>query len=282
MAACLVLGPAAAAAGPRDYGDRGEEYDEAELDQERTAADAPTEAEQDGEQDASDHSSHVDGLGLGFLGARFVPAATLGPGRTVTVTPAGDAVLTIGTDEVTVPVVGARYWLHPNVGIELGLGFNVQSGSEAREIPNPDPTLARSEEADAPSTSAVVAHLALPISMYSVSHFNLLLLPELDIGYSSASYDSFEVSTSGEALDLSLKGLLVGAAARVGTELSFGFLDLPGLALQASFGLRVEYRRHKGAIGDAEMVVADTAFGTSWYDDPWELLAGNIAALYYF
>jgi hypothetical protein len=168
------------------------------------------------------------------------------------------------------------------VALELGLGFNVQSGSSAREIPNPDPTLARTEESDAPSTSAVAAHLSLPISMYSIGHFNLLLLPELDIGYSSASYSAFEVSTSGEELDLSLKGLLVGAGARIGAELSFGFLEIPQLALQTSFGLRVEYRRHKGSIGDAEMVLSDTAFGTSWYDDPWELLAGNIAMMYYF
>ena len=230
----------------------------------------------------SDHEKLAEHFGLGFMGARFVPAATLGPGKTVVVTAQGDAVLTIGTDEVTVPIWGARYWFHKRVGLDLALGFNVASGTVDRQVPNPDPALSRSEDSSAPSTKAFVAHLDVPISLYSTGHFNFLLLPEFDIGLSGSTYEGFETSTTGEPLDLKLSGLLVGGGLRFGTELSLGFFDLPQISLQASFGLRVEYRKQKGRIGDAEMTISGTELGTTWYGSPWNMIAGNLGLIYCF
>ena len=230
----------------------------------------------------SEHEELSGHFGLGYLGARFVPAATLGAGKTVIINSQGDAVLDIGVDEVTVPMFGVRYWFGKRVGLDLGLGFNVASGSVSREIPNPDPTLNRSTDDSAPSTKAFVGHLALPISVYSIKYLNVLLLPELDVGFSGSTYSNFELSTNGEGLDLKLGGLLVGAGARVGAELSWGFLGLPQVSLQAAFGLRVEYRRQTGTIGDAKEVVSGTEFGTSWYDGPWDTLAGSLGVFYYF
>jgi hypothetical protein len=235
-----------------------------------------------GSQGQSDHDALSGHFGLGYLGARFVPAATLAEGKTVVVNAQGDAVLNIGTNAVTVPVFGARYWFGRRLGLDLGLGFNLASGGVARDIPNPDPAQSRTTDDSAPSTKAFVGHLAVPISLDSISHLNVLLLPEIDVGVSGSTYTNFEVSTSGEGLDLKFSGLLVGAGARLGAELGWGFIGLPQISLQASFGLRFEYRRRAGTIGDAKMVVSGTEFGTSWYNGPWDTLAGSMAVFYYF
>ena len=145
-----------------------------------------------------------------------------------------------------------------------------------------DPALSRSEDSSAPSTKAFVAHLDVPISLYSTGHFNFLLLPEFDIGLSGSTYEGFETSTTGEPLDLKLSGLLVGGGLRFGTELSLGFFDLPQISLQASFGLRVEYRKQKGRIGDAEMTISGTELGTTWDGSPWNMIAGNLGLIYCF
>ncbi|MBW2526700.1 MAG: hypothetical protein JRI23_21130 [Deltaproteobacteria bacterium] len=235
-----------------------------------------------GASDGSDHATHVGSLGLGFMGARFVPAATGGDLPAVVLTDEGDAVVSIEPDEITVPIFGLRYWVGSSLGVELGVGFNVAGGSVSREIANPDPARTRTVEFATPSTTAVAGHLGVPISLYSVGHLNVLLLPEMDLGYSSSSVESVELSTTGEWLDLQLSGFVFGAGARVGAELGWGFLDLPQVTLQVSWGVRVEYRRSRGRIGDASMTIADTRLGTSWYDDPWQLLAGNIGVYYYF
>lgn len=275
-AALVLLVPSVAAAQP--------ESDEYDLEPMGAAGDDEDESADDsgGYGAGTDHGSHVDSLGLGFIGARFVPSAVGGEGPTVVLSDEGDAVVSIEPDEVTVPIFGLRYWMGPRVGVELGFGFNVAGGSVSREIPNPDPARSRTVEFASPSTSAVAGHVGLPISLYSVSHLNVLLLPEIDLGYSASTVDSFELSTTGEWLDLKLAGFLFGAGARLGAEVGWGFIDLPQVTLQVAWGLRMEYRRSTGRIGDASMTVSSTQLGTSWYDDPWQLLAGNIGVYYYF
>lgn len=272
--ASLVCASAAARAQP-DFDDESS-YEERERYEERSPEDDA------GERGDSDHDGHAGNLGLGFMGARFVPTATGGPTPTVVLTDDGDAIVTIEEDEVTVPIFGARYWINRRFGVDLGFGFNVAGGSVSRQIPNPDPALAHSVEFSTPSTTAIVGHLSLPVSVYSIGHLNVLLLPEMDIGYSTSTVENFELSTTGEWLDLRLGGFSFGAGARVGAEVSWGFIELPQVSLQVSWGVRIEHRRSTGKIGDAEMVIERTQFGTSWYDDPWALFAGNIGVYYYF
>lgn len=246
------------------------------------AADEETVADEGASSGDSDHASHVGALGLGFMGARFVPSAVGGEAPAVVLTEEGDAVVTIESDDVTVPLFGLRYWMSSRFGVELGFGFNVAGGSIRREIPNPDPSRTHTVEFATPSTTAVAGHLGIPVSVYSTGHLNVLLLPEVDLGYASSAVESYELSTAGEWLDLRLSGFLFGAGARLGAELGFGFIDLPQVTLQLSWGLRIEYLRSTGRIGDASMTIANTQVGTSWYDDPWRLLAGNVGAYYYF
>ncbi len=230
----------------------------------------------------TDHDKVTGSFGAGFLGTRFVPAALPASTSAVSFDGDGSATLTIVGDEVVVPLFGGRYWFTKTLGIELAVGFNVHSGSITREIPNPDANLGRSTDVDAPSTNAFAGRLAVPLSVYAASHLNVLLIPELDIGFSSTSIEGFDVSTTGEPLDLQLDGFVFGLGGRVGAELSFGFIDVPQLSLQSSWGLRFESRKRSGKIGDAEMGLSETAVGTSWYGSPWDIIAGSLGVLYYF
>ncbi len=271
----IALAPVSAAAAEGD-----DEVLTVEADEEIATDEDAEEAEEP--REPSDHDGHDGSVGLGFLGARVVASTQPGGPPAVVITPEGDAVLTVEPDEMVVPVFGVRYWFNTTIGVDLGFGFGVEGGSTTQEIPNPDPARHTTLEGSTPSTAAVVGHLAAPISVYSRSHFNVLLIPELQVGYTSGSIEDFEQSTTGEALDLNFSGLMVGFGGRVGLETSFGFIELPELSLQVSWGLRFETRRHKGKIGDAEMKVTDNRFGTSWYDEPWDALAGAVGVFYYF
>jgi hypothetical protein len=239
--------------------------DEEDDDYYEEEAEAEVEAEDsDGhERGESDHDGHVGSLALGFLGTRFVPAAQPHPTAAVVLTPEGNATVTIEPDEVTVPLFGMRYWINDTVGAELAFGFNVGGGDETIESPNADPTLSQSSERALPSTKAFCGRLGVPLSVFSSTHYNFMLIPELDVGYTSSTLEDFELSTTGEALDLQLSGFVFGVGGRVGAELSFGFIDVPQLSIQSAWGLRFESRRRAGRIGDAETVQKETAFGTS-------------------
>ena len=268
----LLLASGAAAADDEEYD---EDLDE-EIDEEAEADD------DDGhERGESDHDRQVGSLALGFLGTRFVPAAKPHPTAAVVISPEGNATVTIEPDEVTVPLFGVRYWLNGTVGAELAFGFNVAGGNETVQSPNPDPTLNVSTERSLPSTKAFCGRLGVPLSVFSATHYNLMLIPELDVGYSSTRLANFELSTTGEALDLQLSGFVFGIGGRVGAELSFGFIDVPQLSIQSAWGLRFESRRRVGRIGDAETIQTETAFGTSWYGSPWDIFTGSFALLYY-
>ncbi len=249
-----------------------EQLDEEQDEQETSASPKPK----------TDHDEATGSFGAGFLGTRFVPVAQPASVGAVSFDKDGSATLTIVADEMVVPLFGGRYWLTKTVGVELGVGFNVHSGSVTRKIPNPDVNLSRSTEIEAPSTKAFAGRLAVPLSVYATSHLNVMLIPELDVGFSSTSIETFDVSTTGEPLDLELSGFVFGLGGRVGAELSFGFIDVPQLSLQSSWGLRFESRKRSGKIVDAEMALSETAVGTSWHGGPWDILVGSLGVLYYF
>jgi hypothetical protein len=229
----------------------------------------------------TDHEKIVGGVGLGYLGYRNVPAALPHPTEAVLVSPNGNAVVGIEDDNVTVPLFGVRYWFAKPVAMELGVGFAVAGGDETIESPNADPARSITAERTVPDTLAFAARLSVPLSLYDVSHFNFLLIPEIDFGYSRMSFEAFDVSTSGSPLDLSLSGLVFGAGARLGAAVSFGFVDVPQLWLQAAWGLHFESQRRSGEIGDASTTRTQQSFGTSGYREPWDIFLGGFSFLYY-
>jgi len=273
----LAAGLALSLSGASAVADDEEDYEDYEEEAEPEEQDADDEADR-GE---SDHDGHVGRIALGFLGTRFAPATRPHPTEGVVLSPEGNATVHIEADEVTVPLFGLRYWINDTVGAELAFGFNVAGGDETVESPNPDPTLSVTTERALPSTRAFCGRLGVPLSVYSATHFNFMLTPELAIGYSSSTLEDFEVSTTGEPLDLQLSGFMFGVGGQVGAELSFGFIDVPQLSIQSAWGVRFESRRRVGRIGDAETVQTETAFGTSWYGDPWDIFTGSFGLLYY-
>ncbi len=277
LAAGLALSLGGAPAMANDE-DEDEDYEE-----EAESEDEDTDEEEDDEAERgdSDHDSHVGSVALGFFGTRFVAATQPHPTEGVVLSPEGNATVNIVADEVTVPLFGLRYWINDTVGAELAFGFNIAGGDETVESPNPDPTLSTSTDRALPSTRAFSGRLGVPLSVYSATHFNFMITPELAIGYSSSTLEDFEESTTGEALDLQLSGFVFGVGGQLGAELSFGFIDVPQLSIQSAWGVRFESRRRVGRIGDAETVQTETAFGTSWYGDPWDIFTGSFGLLYY-
>lgn len=232
-------------------------------------------------EEPSAESSDPGNLGLGWLGLRVVPSAVAN-GQTIDITAGGDAVLTIAEDDIVVPLFGGRYWFGQTVGLQLGVGFNVAGGTASRTIPNPDPAESKTTSFPAVSTAAFAAQLGLPIAAVRGKHFAGLVIPEVALGLSSATVADFEVSVSGDPLDLRLSALQFAAGARVGGEVRFGFWGVPELALQGAWGLHFEHNRRTGRIGDAEMTVARNGFGTAWASDPAASIVGGLGLLYYF
>jgi len=229
----------------------------------------------------SDHEAHhVDTIAISYSGLRFVPSVIADPGA-VLIDENGSATLTVREDELVVPLFGARYWINDTLGFDLSLGVSHETGDEERDVPNPDPALSTTSTRSTPSTTAFAMRFAVPLSLYSYSHFNFLLIPEIDIGYANATEKAYEASVTGEALDLRLTGFGLGLGARLGGELSFGFIDVPGLALEAAWGVRFESSRRRGAIGDADHRLNSTAVGTSWKREPGRIVVGGLALRYY-
>ena len=229
----------------------------------------------------SDHEAHhVDTIAIGFAGTNTVPSTMADPGAVV-IDGDGSATLTVRAEEIVVPRFGARYWVNETLGFDVSFGISYDAGDEARDVPNADPTLSSTSQQSTPSTTAFAMRFAVPLSVYSYSHFNFIVMPEIDVGYSNASQEAYELSVDGQPLDLGLSGFGLGLGVKIGGELSFGFIDVPGLALEAAWGVRFESARRRGDIGDAEHRINRTSFGTSWSRDPWQILAGGLALRYY-
>lgn len=245
------------------------------------ADDEPTPATLRAPEPATDHEGRVGRFAIAYLGTRVAPSVAL-DGNAIEIDPRGSATLTIAPDESAVPLFGARYWLSRRIGLDLGVGFGFESGKFKRVVPNPDPTQDRLEEGDAAGRASFVGRIGAPLSVHAGRHYNLLVIPELDVAYSRARLPAFRQSTTGEPLDLVLTGFGFGAGARLGGELSFGFWGVPQLSLQASWGLRVETEKRTGKIGDAEAGLTGLTFGTTASSDPWKLLSGGFALFYGF
>ncbi len=231
---------------------------------------------------ATDHERVVGTVAVAFHGARFVPVALPQAADAIVIDAQGNAELSIVEGDVTVPIFGGRYWFSRRVGIDVGLGFNVHSGSVAKEIPNADAALDRTANADAPTQLALAAKVGVPISVHAGAHYNLMVIPDAGIGYTSTTIEAFNKGTSGEDLDLVLDGLVLAAGARLGAELEFGFVGVPELSVQTAWGLAFESRRRRGRIGDASATLFEKAIGTSWRDDPWDVFTGTFSVFYAF
>lgn len=196
--------------------------------------------------DATDHNYVVGTFGIGYMGR-----------RTIAVAP--NAAL---TDFVTqdAPIIGLRYWLSPQLGIDAGLGFAINSGSQKTG----------DTSVDNAGYTALLLHGGVPLALAGSKHFSFQVIPELNFGFASAK--------TGGPMSQDASGIHFDIGARAGSEIQFGFIGIPELSLQAGIGLALAYDRAKA--GDSS--VSRFRFGTMTGDNPWNIFTGNIAALYYF
>ena len=210
---------------------------------------------------ASDHSAVVGHMGVGYMGAKDVPLA--GAPSTTTAGP---------SSKLTAPVIGVRYWFNEKMGVDLGLGLALSGGSSTTTVGNVATTI------DSPGAFAVLLHAGVPYVLASKKHYNFQIVPELNFGYASQTI----ADKADSAKDIKLTGMRFDVGARAGTELHFGFMGVPQLALQGSVGLFLRYDHTGASTKDFAANNSSTRLETSVGDKPWDIFTGNVSALYYF
>jgi len=207
----------------------------------------------------SDHVNVVGHLGIGYLGRRSMQIADPG-------SPVG------APTPVDAPVIGVRYWFNPMLGIDAGLGLSFTGGSV---------TPTGGDEIDKVGSTIFILHSGVPLAPASTDHCSFQVVPELNLGFASAS------ETLAPAPDNELSGFNLDVGARAGAEIHYGFIVIPQLALQAGVGLafamdRVSASNPGGDDPAEEAKDSTTTFGTTVAGNPWDIFTGNISALYYF
>jgi hypothetical protein len=194
----------------------------------------------------TDHSMVVGHLGFGYLGRPGVNVGTSGPGNAA----------------VAAPLIGVRYWFDQGMGLDVGLGFGVNSGS--------------ADAGDPPSLWAFVLHGGVPLALASGRHYTFEIIPEANIGLGGGTGQLAGV-------DVSNKGFLLDVGARVGAEIQFGFIGLPELALQGSIGAMLSLTSQSSTPdGAPKNSASQTSFSTTVYNSPWGIFTNSVSALYYF
>lgn len=223
------------------------------------AADSETPDEGDADSDddgLDDHERVIGRLAVGFMGASTVPIGS-----------AGGVI-----DTVTAPALGVRYWATDLLGIDVGIGLGYLGGTASvgdTSIP-------------ADNAFAMTIHGGVPLAIFHEEHYKFLIIPELNFGFSTGTAFGGMMQD-----DRGRNGLLFQIGGRVGTEIHFGFMDVPQLSLQASVGLYFEYTNaglgeDSNAPPSPSQSVTTYGLGTSVQGEPWDILLGALNALYYF
>jgi hypothetical protein len=209
----------------------------------RPAAPAPVTVTNGG----TDHDMWVGHVGFGWLGTKPVPVGN---------------VATLAT-----PTVGIRYWATPMVGIDVGLGLLMTSGSTTAPPAN--------TSVDDPSATTFVLHGGVPLALAGGNHYSFQITPELDVGFGSGKTGVAPAQTD-------LSGFLLQVGARAGAEVYFGFIGIPQLSLDASMGLFLRSASGKATAGANTNKHSTLVIATSNVNSPWDIFRSDVAARYYF
>lgn len=215
------------------------------------------------DDEVSDHEKVVGHIGVGYLGLTTLPLA---PGNGIPAT-------------VSAPIIGVRYWLAEKIGLDLGVGFGITTGSN--EVVGGGQTTTT----DAPSVVGAAVHGGVPLVFAHQKHYKFLLIPELNVGFAHATFTPNVPPGAPAQPDESHSGFHLDVGARIGAEIHFGFIGIPSLALQATVGafirrdaIKTSSEPNGGTVSNSTGV---TSFGTSVQSDPWAIFANNISAIYY-
>jgi hypothetical protein len=162
----------------------------------------------------------------------------------------------VGT--VNAPVIGARYWFGPRVGLDAGIGFGLQSGNEQ------------------PKSVGVALHAGIPVALVHTGHYTLEIVPETTVGFTAGTIQDAAQGAQ------SVNGFLLRVGARAGAEVHFGFIGIPELALQATIG--VYYAHESVFVNQSGVTFTGTSdlLTTSVDAAPWAIFTNTVTALYYF
>lgn len=215
----------------------------------------------------SDHDMMVGTFAIGYLGRRTI---AYGQGSGID-----------GADRAAAqaPVIGARYWINPLLGIDAGLGFAVIEAGKIEQEVNVGGA-ASSTEADLAPVTALLVHAGVPLALSNAGHFSFQVIPELNVGFATQKIEP------GANIEHKTTGLTLDVGARGGAEIHFGFIGIPQLSLQGSIGLLYRYEKWKVKTQDnGDSGTYSESRGnltTTVYDNPWNIFASNVSALYYF
>jgi hypothetical protein len=182
----------------------------------------------------------------------------------------------ITSSTVSAPVIGVRYWLQRNLGIDLGVGVGLAGGSTEAVQGTTDTTVSKV------SSTGFALHGGVPFAFAHGRHYSFLVIPEVTVGFASATFKPTAQAGVPVGPNQDLSGFLFDGGARIGAEIYFGFIGIPQLALQATLG--VSYRRSvfKWSSGNNSASDGTNSFGTNVQADPWAIFKDAISATYYF
>lgn len=263
LLASLVLASSATAFAADEESTEGE-GEQPKAKKKAKAPEAAPAAQTGGEK--SDHDVIVGKIGIGYLGAMQTPLGVSG-GSVDSLSPNLSA---------TSHIVGMRYWFNPGMGFTAGLGLNTSTGSSSLSGQN----------RDQPGGMTFALKAGLPIAMATSKHYTFFVEPQLALGYASQTIEAKNGDgTLASTTENSGYRLAVGGTA--GAEIHFGFIGIPELSLIGSVGLALDmysgttkFTPNGGA--SVEGAATRTSLATFTRENPWNIFAGNIAAIYYF
>jgi hypothetical protein len=195
----------------------------------------------------TDHERVAGKFGVGYLGQLDVP---LGPGN-----------------KMPTQILGVRWWNSSTFGISAGLGFGSTSSSNT----NGGTTV------DGPAATAFALKGGVIFPLATGKHYTFVLEPQLVLGYATQT-----VKPAGGGPNTDNSGTRVAIGATAGAEIQFGFIGIPELALVGSIGLAFDTQSGKSKTEGAETSASQTSISTFTLANPWNIFAGNVAAIYYF
>jgi hypothetical protein len=202
----------------------------------------------------TDHSMVVGHLGVGYFGTASTFAAP------------ALATLTGAPKPISMPLVGVRYWLQDSLGLDVAIGINHQSGSAS----------SGGTSNDSESWTGVAVYGGLPIVFFTAKHYNFFLEPFISLAH--ASHTPAAPTTDSDS------STVVQVGGKIGTEISFGFIGIPHLTLDATVGLQINYESDTQSPGGgaSDNTLSSTTIGTTLNGEPWNIFTSNINAVYYF
>ena len=222
----------------------------------------------------SDHDMMVGSFALGYLGRRSIPFGDAAAAAAAIV--GGAPAAAAGSTQA--PIIGARYWIDPVVGLDAGVGFSFLGDGKTK-----DESPTQTVESELAPVTGFLVHVGLPLALSNTGHFSFQVIPEANVGYATQTVDL----TANQGPEVKGHGLAFDIGARGGAEIHFGFIGVPQLSLQGSIGLlyRLEQWQIKATVpgaGTTTHTETRGSFTTTVYDNPWNIFTSNVAALYYF